>query len=373
LFVWSVDSGLPTVDTFDSTSNGISLLSTKSYDELYNVTELLVPKLNSAEIVSDVYSSLKLDTKQITLDLNTVVLSQTKIHPKNLSDTLVTAFGGDTRVTFNKDGIEYPILVKNARKPWSISELYITNPDKQRISLSSLVDEKSVLAPKSLSHRNLLKASPISFNSKEGDSTDQTIEKVEKLLLDNKMENITYQWDGMFKAYLDSSNTMYVLLLLSIIFIYAILAVQFESFIDPFIILITVPLACFGSVVGLWVTGGSINIFSQIAIITLIGLISKHGILIVEFANHLHLEGKSYKNAAIEAALLRFRPILMTSITMILSAMPLVFASGAGAEIRNSIGNVLVYGLGIGTLFSVILIPGLYYIIKTVTGWFKRI
>jgi multidrug efflux pump len=126
-------------------------------------------------------------------------------------------------------------------------------------------------------------------------------------------------------------------------------------------------------VVGLWVTGGSINIFSQIAIITLIGLISKHGILIVEFANHLHLEGKSYKNAAIEAALLRFRPILMTSITMILSAMPLVFASGAGAEIRNSIGNVLVYGLGIGTLFSVILIPGLYYIIKTVTGWFKRI
>ncbi len=366
MMVWSVDSGLPTVNAFETNSNGIALLSTKSYEELFTTTSTIMPKLTAAGIVNNPYADLQLDNPQISLDINSTLLSKTKILPGDLSNTLLTAFGGQSPIDFNLEGIDYPIKVKNSKMPWSLSELYITSQDGHRISVSSLVDEKKVMVPQYLKHINNFRASKITFEPLPNDSMSETIEKIETFLTQNKMDDVRTIWVGSYKAFLDSSNTMYFLLLLSIIFIYAILAIQFESFVDPLIILITVPLACLGSVVGLWLSGGSINIFSQIAIITLIGLISKHGILIVEFANQLHASGKTYRQAALEAAIMRFRPILMTSITMILSAMPLLFSSGAGAELRNSIGQVLVYGLTIGTVLSVILIPSVYLIVKSI-------
>ena len=325
-----------------------------------------MPKLTTAGIVSNPYSDLQLDNQQISLSINSALLSQTKILPSDLSNTLLTAFGGQRPIDFNLEGIDYPIKVKNSKMPWSLSELYITSQDGHRISVSSLVDEKKVMVPQHLKHINNFRTSKITFEPLPTDSMSETIDKVEAFLEQNKIEGIRPAWVGSYKAFLDSSSAMYFLLLLSIVFIYAILAIQFESFVDPLIILITVPLACLGSVVGLWLSGGSINIFSQIAIITLIGLISKHGILIVEFANQLHASGKTYRQAALEAAIMRFRPILMTSITMVLSAMPLMFSSGAGAELRNSIGQVLVYGLTIGTVLSVILIPSVYLIVKSI-------
>jgi multidrug efflux pump len=366
MMIWSVDSGLPTVNAFETNSNGVALLSTKSYEELFSATSILMPKLTAAGIVSNPYADLQLDNPQISLNINSTLLSKTKILPSDLSNTLLTAFGGQSPIDFNLEGIDYPIKVKNSKMPWSLSELYITSQDGHRISVSSLVDEKKIMVPQYLKHINNFRASKITFEPLPNDSMSETIAKVDSFLEQNKIEDARPAWVGSYKTFLDSSNTMYFLLLLSIIFIYAILAIQFESFVDPLIILITVPLACLGSVVGLWLSSGSINIFSQIAIITLIGLISKHGILIVEFANQLHTSGKTYRQAVLEAAIMRFRPILMTSITMILSAMPLLFSSGAGAELRNSIGQVLVYGLSIGTVLSVILIPSVYLIVKSI-------
>ena len=162
----------------------------------------------------------------------------------------------------------------------------------------------------------------------------------------------------------ESAKTMTLLFALALVFIYSILAIQFESFLDPLIIMLTVPLGCGGALLTLWILGESINIFTQIGLITLIGLITKHGILMVEFANQLREAGKRTLEAILEAAALRLRPILMTTISTICGAIPLIVASGAGAEARQAIGYVLVGGLLFGTLLTLVIIPMTYLLVK---------
>ena len=172
-------------------------------------------------------------------------------------------------------------------------------------------------------------------------------------------------WTGDIKSFEDSERTMRFLFLLAIVFIYAILAVQFENFTDPFIILFTVPLACLGGLSFIWFFGNSLNIYTQIGLITLIGLITKHGILIVEFANHLSKK-MSLDEAIIQAASLRLRPILMTTGAMIFGAIPLILANEAGHEARQAIGIVLIGGLSLGTFFTLFVLPTIYLLIKKI-------
>ena len=157
---------------------------------------------------------------------------------------------------------------------------------------------------------------------------------------------------------------MALLFFLAVVFIFAILAVQFENFVDPLIILLTVPLACAGALFFVWASGQSMNIYTQVGLITLIGLISKHGILIVEFANQLRSNGMSLIDAIIKSASLRLRPILMTTAAMIFGAIPLILSTSAGYESRHVIGTVLIGGLSFGTLFTLFILPTLYLIIK---------
>jgi len=155
------------------------------------------------------------------------------------------------------------------------------------------------------------------------------------------------------------SSTLF-LFFLALAFIYLVLAAQFESFVDPVVILLSVPLALAGALLTLKLSGGSINVYSQIGLITLVGLISKHGILIVEFANQLRERGEPLLDAVREAAVLRLRPILMTTAAMVLGALPLALASGAGAEARQEIGWTIVGGLAIGTVFTLFVVPAFY-------------
>ena len=179
---------------------------------------------------------------------------------------------------------------------------------------------------------------------------------------------LSYQksWTGIAKTYSETAATMPILFALSMLFIYAILAVQFDNFIDPLIILFTVPLACSGALLVMYLTGGTLNIYSQVGLITLIGLITKHGILIVEFANQLHAQGNSLIVSIEQSAALRLRPILMTTGAMIAGSVPLILSSSAGSEARHAIGMVLVSGLGIGTFFTLFILPSLYYIVKSI-------
>jgi multidrug efflux pump len=169
--------------------------------------------------------------------------------------------------------------------------------------------------------------------------------------------------NGQSREFRNSSGSLALVFALALLFIYLVLAAQFESFIDPFIIMLSVPLSMLGALLALKFTGGTLNVFSQIGLITLVGLITKHGILIVEFANQLQEEGKSKLEAIQESAALRLRPILMTTGAMVLGAIPLALATGAGAESRQQIGWVIVGGMSLGTLLTIFVVPTIYTLI----------
>ncbi|MEO7557793.1 MAG: efflux RND transporter permease subunit, partial [Gammaproteobacteria bacterium] len=173
-------------------------------------------------------------------------------------------------------------------------------------------------------------------------------------------ESAQVNYDGQSREFKESGASLYLIFVLALVFIYLVLAAQFESFIDPLIIMLTVPLAITGALLSLKLTGGTLNVYSQIGMVMLVGLITKHGILIVEFANQLQDRGKDKLSAVIEAATLRLRPILMTTSAMVLGAVPLAIASGAGAESRQQIGWVIVGGLLLGTLLTLFVIPTAY-------------
>jgi multidrug efflux pump len=178
-------------------------------------------------------------------------------------------------------------------------------------------------------------------------------------------EGYLTELNGVSREFKSSSGALGVVFVLALLFIFLVLAAQFESFIDPFVILLAVPLSMVGSLLALQLAGGTLNVFSQIGLVTLVGLISKHGILIVEFANQLRQKGATVIDAVEQAAALRLRPILMTTGAMVLGALPLALASGAGAESRQQIGWVIVGGMSLGTLLTL-------YVVPTVYTWFAR-
>jgi len=173
----------------------------------------------------------------------------------------------------------------------------------------------------------------------------------------------TTDLNGQSRDFRSSSGSLAIVFVLALVFIYLVLAAQFESFVDPFIIMLSVPLSMLGALLALKLTGGTLNVFSQIGLITLVGLITKHGILIVEFANQLCEQGRSKLDAVREAAALRLRPILMTTGAMVLGAVPLALASGAGAESRQQIGWVIVGGMSLGTLLTIFVVPTMYMLL----------
>jgi multidrug efflux pump subunit AcrB len=167
-------------------------------------------------------------------------------------------------------------------------------------------------------------------------------------------------YSGKAEQFIESAGAMTQIVILAFIFIYLVLSAQFGSFIDPFIILFAVPFSIVGAMFFLWLTGGSMNLYSEIGMVTLIGLISKHGILITQFINQLRKNGKSVLDAILEGATIRLRPILMTTAAMVFGTLPLAFASGAGSEGRHQIGWVIVGGLLCGTFFSLVVVPMMY-------------
>jgi multidrug efflux pump len=175
-------------------------------------------------------------------------------------------------------------------------------------------------------------------------------------------------YDGPSREFKESSASLYITFLLALGFIYLVLAAQFESFIDPFIIMLSVPLSITGALLALKLTGNTLNVYSQIGLVTLIGLITKHGILIVEFANQLREQGRSKFDAVVESACLRLRPILMTTGAMVLGALPLAWAHGAGAESRQAIGWVIVGGMSLGTILTLFVVPTAYLLIARTRG-----
>jgi multidrug efflux pump len=342
----------------------IALQSQGEYSELNKMVEAVLAEAEKLPQLANVESRLKLNKPEIKVAVNRDKAADVGAEVETIGRTLETMLGGRQVTRFKQNGKQYDVIVQVAdverTNPDDLSKIYVRGANGQMIQLSNLVDLRESVAPRELGRMNQLRAADITANIAPGYSQGEALAALEEAARRVLPTSVQIDYIGQSREYVQASGDIYFTFVLALLFIYLVLAAQFESFIDPFIIMLTVPLAMTGALAALKLGGGTMNIYSQVGLVTLVGLITKNGILIVEFANQLQEEGKSKLEAVIESAALRLRPILMTTAAMVLGAVPLARAAGAGAESRNQIGLVIVGGLLLGTLLTLFVIPTVY-------------
>ena len=341
--------------------------TTGTWEELGQTMQAMLGKMAENPQLTNPDSSLKLDKPQLLIEVDREKVATVGSSVSEVGRTLETLLGGRQVTRFKKGSEQYDVIVQVAdaqrRTPGDLGNIYVRGGDGQMVQLSNLVTVSEGVAAKELNHFNKLRSATISAGLAPGYSMGEALEWMDGALAEVAPDAL-YDLTGQSREFRESSSDFLFLLGLAVVFIFLVLAAQFESWIDPLVILLAVPLAAFGALLALWLSGhGSINIYSQIGLITLVGLIAKHGILIVEFSNQLQEAGRSKFDAVVEAASLRLRPILMTTGAMVFGALPLAIATGAGAESRNQIGLVIVGGMAIGTFFTLFVVPVIYLLI----------
>lgn len=340
------------------------IMTSQPYLELKEMTDRLVEKARGNPGLANIESSLKLNTPQLRVQVNRDKVADVDISIGVLGRTLETMMGGRQVTRFKREGQQYDVVVQVAdvdrATPDDLRRIYVRSERGDMVQLSNLVDIEETVAPQELNHFNQLRSATITATLAEGYSLGEALAFLQSTASDELPQTAQVDYGGQSREYQKSSSSIYVTFALALAFIYLVLAAQFESFRSPFIIMLTVPLSMAGGLAALWLDGSTLNIYSQVGLVTLIGLITKHGILIVEFANQLLETGRDKKDAVIEASVLRLRPILMTTGAMVLGAVPLAVASGAGAQSRQDIGLVIVGGILVGTFFTLFVIPTAY-------------
>ena len=338
--------------------------TSRPYEELQKMVDALLDKVRDYPGLVDVDSDLKLNSPQLDIAVDREKAASMGIEIDTLGRTLETMLGGRQVTRFKQQGEQYDVVVKIAdidrQNPDDMRRIYVRGREGAMVPLSNLITIKETVAPKELNHFNQLRAASITAQLAPGYSLSDALTFLEGAASEVLPSTAYIEYAGESREFREASSNMYLTFLLALAFIYLVLAAQFESFTDPFIIMLTVPLSITGALLALWWSGGTLNIYSQVGLVTLIGLITKHGILIVEFSNQLRAKGKHIREAVIESATLRLRPILMTTGAMVLGAVPLALATGAGAESRQDIGWVIVGGLLVGTFFTLFVIPVVY-------------
>lgn len=339
-----------------------------TYEDLERIVDALMEEARKFPGFTNLDTDLKLNQPQLEVAIDRDKAADVGVEVETIGRTLETLLGGREVTRFKRDGEQYEVIVQLAdidrRNPDDLSRIYVRGTGGQMIQLSNLVRLTETVAPKELNHFGQLRSAQISAALAPGYTLGEGLDFLEKAAKRTLPASARTDLDGQSREFRESSAGLYVTFLLALAFIYLVLAAQFESFVDPLIIMLTVPLSITGALLALYLTGGTLNIYSQIGLVTLIGLITKHGILMVEFANQLREAGRPTREAVIEAASIRLRPILMTTGAMVLGSIPLALATGAGAESRQQIGWVIVGGLLVGTFFTLFVIPTAYTLIS---------
>ncbi len=340
--------------------------TTGSYEQLNSVVEQLVGRAfaNPGFMTPD--ADLKLNKPELKVAVDRDKAAALGVDVATIGRTLETMLGGRQVTRFKRNGEQYDVVVKLAdaarTSPKDLQSIYVKSSSGAMVPLSNMVSVRESVAPRELNHFNRLRAATIEANLAPGYSLGEALTFLEDNLKQIDPDAVV-DYNGISREFKQSSASLAQVFILALIFIYLVLAAQFESFRDPLIILISVPMAIFGALATMHLTGGSLNVYSQIGLVALIGIISKHGIMIVEFANQLQLAGNTKLDAIMQASALRLRPILMTTASMVLGAVPLAIAFGAGAEGRQAIGWVFVGGMTFGTLMTVFVVPCFYMLL----------
>jgi multidrug efflux pump len=278
-----------------------------------------------------------------------------------------TMLGGRQVTRFKQNGEQYDVLVQMAAgdraSPTDISNIFVRGRNDAMVPLSGLVTVREGVAPRELNHFGQRRAATITALLASDYVLGDALQDIEQVARRVLPPGYALDYNGVSREFRVSTGGLYLTFLLALAFIYLVLAAQFESFRDPFIIMLTVPLSMAGALAALKLSDGTLNVYSQIGLVTLVGLITKHGILIVEFSNQMQAKGLAVREAVVEAAVLRLRPILMTTGAMVLGAVPLALAHGAGAESRQPIGWVIVGGILVGTVLTLFVVPTVYSLV----------
>ena len=313
---------------------------------------------------------LKFNKPEVRINIDRLKANQLGVSVEDISQTLQLALSNQRFGYFIKSGKQYQVMGQvdrnNRDDPYDLRGLYVHSNNGQTISLDNLVTLQEATTPPTLYHFNRYKSATISAGVAEGKTVGDGIKAMQAIAAKTLDGTFSTSLSGTSRDYAESQGNTSFALFLALGLIFLILAAQFESFIDPFIIMVTVPLAIAGALLCLWLFGQTLNIFSQIGMIMLIGLVTKNGILIVEFANHQQEnEGKNKVDAVTEAAVLRLRPILMTSLAMALGALPLALSLGAASTSRIPLGIVITGGVIFSLILTLFVVPAIYSYIST--------
>jgi len=338
-----------------------------TYEELEEIQKKVIRKFRSNKNLSRIESDYNRNKPEVKLIINKNKAKDLGVSTRSIGETLETLYGGKKITTFNKLGKEYPIIVQqylsDRRKKEGVTKIFVRSETNGKlISLANLISFKEEGSAKELARYNRQRAVTISANINEGYTLTEAIKYFENVMDDLAPEN-QITWKGKSEEIKETSNELFIIFALALLTAYLVMAATFNSFIHPFVIILTVPLAIFGGLVFILFLNSSVNIFSQIALIILIGISTKNSILIVDYANQIRSSGKSIELAVKEACAVRFRPIIMTSLSTMIAMMPLVIGNigpGAGEGSRLAVGSTILGGMIISTFFTLYVTPSMY-------------
>ncbi|HHT9886658.1 TPA: efflux RND transporter permease subunit [Legionella pneumophila] len=339
--------------------------TTNDFQSLMDVSNQLTEKARNSGLFIYIDNSLKFNQPQVEFSINRAKASEMGLDMRALGSTLTSALSGNYINYFNLEGRSYQVIPQLARKfrltIEQLGQIYVKTLNGTMVPLSTVITPTEKTQPNAATHFQQLNSATIQAVMMPGKTLGQGLEFLQKAAQEVLPKGFTYDYGGQSRQFMQEGSALIFAFLFAIIVIFLVLAAQYESFRDPLIVLISVPMSICGALIPLNLGAATINIYTQVGLITLIGLISKHGILIVDFANHLQREKNLDKRAAVEeAAGIRLRPILMTTAAMVFGVIPLLIASGAGAASRFDIGLVISTGLLIGTCFTLFVVPTLY-------------
>ncbi|NNM58709.1 MAG: MMPL family transporter [Legionellales bacterium] len=340
--------------------------TTDPFELLNDISQQIENKALASGMFLYIDSDLKLDEAQTNIDLDRDKASELGLNMQDVGNLLTGALSSAYINYFNYSGRSYQVIPQVIRasrlNPEQVLNYYINTASGIPVPLSTIAKLKNIVVPESLNHFQQLNSATISAVPAPGVSMGTALNSLQKIAKQTLPLGYTTDYAGQSRQYIQEGSSLAATFIFALIIIFLSLSAFFQSFRDPFIVLISVPMSICGAMIfiSLGIGGATLNIYTELGLITLIGLISKHGILIVQFANELQREGKDKRDAVVTAAGIRLRPILMTTAAMVLGVVPLLIATGAGAESRFDIGLVIASGISIGTLFTLFVVPAMY-------------
>lgn len=347
------------------------VLGGSDYQELNNWAKVLQDEANNSPILEGADLDYAETTPELVVSIDRERAADLGISVSDVSDTLEVMLGGKTETTYVDRGEEYDVYLRGDENQFNnaadLGRIYLRSDKGELITLDSVTNIEEVASAQKLSHTNKQKSITLSANLGEGYTLGEALDFLDEKAIELLPSDISVDYSGESKEYKENQSSILIVFGLAMLVAYLVLAAQFESFINPLVVMFTVPMGVFGGFLGLFFMDQGLNIYSQIGMIMLIGMVTKNGILIVEFANQLRDRGIEFEKAIVDASARRLRPILMTAFTTLVGSVPLIMSTGAGSESRIAVGTVIFFGMAFATLVTLFVIPAMYRLISGAT------